>query len=240
MKPWSVMVLISPANSLLVKHHWLLCLLLFLTACQNMPQVQSEPPIDADWLRNIDGFMQTHQSAYRSHKNLDSWRYSAKVGITTPTSREQANLVWQFADQANKVRLFGPLGVGAIKIDFDQNGVELSDNRSVLHRGESAEDLVTKIVGWPIPIDALRYWLFALPLPDKAFEYQQDEVGSLAKLRQLGWEIEYPNYKKFFLNDSNINSDGGQHNYLPSKIIASKQDENGDLIEVKLITKGWR
>ena len=79
--------------------------------------------------------MRAHEAPYQSYDSLPVWRYSAKVGISTPVAREQANLVWQFADQSNQVRLFGPLGVGAIKIEFDQYGVVLSDNRSVLHRG---------------------------------------------------------------------------------------------------------
>jgi len=200
----------------------------------------TDPALEKGWSRDVNNFMQAHQSAYQMREGLIDWRYSAKVGISTPEAREQANLVWQFADQANQVRLFGPLGVGAIKIDFDQYGVVLSDSRRVLHRGDSAEALMKEIVGWPIPIDALSYWLFALPLPDKAFQYQDNESGALRKLRQLGWEIEYTAYKQYVLNESQSPIEERRQEYLPSKIIASKEDENGGLVVVKLITKGWR
>ena len=231
--------MISPANYLALKRHWLLTALCLLTACQSTTTVV-DAPLENNWSRDVNNFMQAHEVAYQTHENLNDWRYSAKVGITTSEAREQANLVWQFADQANQVRLFGPLGVGAIKIDFDQYGVVLSDSRRELHRGDSAEALMKEIVGWPIPIDALSYWLFALPLPDKAFEYQDNDSGELHKLRQLGWEIEYTGYKQYVLNDSQRPVDEQYQELLPSKIIASKPDENGGLVVVKLITKGWR
>jgi len=222
-----------------MKRFWLFSCVLLLAACQSVPRV-AEPAFESPWSRNVTAFMQTHRAAYQTHKDLANWRYSAKVGITTPAAREQANLVWQFADEANQVRLFGPLGVGAIKIDFDEYGVVLSDNRAVLHRGDSAEGLITKIVGWPIPIDALTYWLFALPLPDKIFEYQQGDTGAVLKLRQLGWQIEYSGYKDYFSVDSSAAIGISQLDRLPRKIIATKQSESGEQITVKLITKGWR
>lgn len=227
------------ASSPLLKRLFLFGLVAFLTACQSVPQVVT-PSDDAAWSRDVVGFMQAHKEAYKTRHSLANWRYSAKVGITTPAAREQANLVWQFADQANQVRLFGPLGVGAIKIDFDDYGVVLRDNRGVSHRGDSAEALVTKIVGWPIPIDALGYWLFGLPLPDRAFEYQQSDDGSLLKLRQLEWQIEYTDYKEYFKDDSTRRTDLPQPGLMPRKIVATKQDDNGEQIVVKLITKGWR
>ncbi len=240
--------MISPVSHLKLKHHFLLSLLCFLAACQTLPDAPVDSSSEAGWQRDIDSFMRAHEAAYQSYDSLPVWRYSAKVGISTPVAREQANLVWQFADQSNQVRLFGPLGVGAIKIEFDQYGVVLSDNRSVLHRGDSAEELVTKIVGWPIPIDALVYWMFALPLPDKAFEYQQDDAGNLSKLRQLGWSIEYSSYKQYSLGarqtsvgESSIGPVAeSQIGFLPRKIVATKTDQNGGLIVVKLITKGWQ
>lgn len=223
----------------MVKLHVLLAVLCFLAACQNVPRI-ADSSNEGNWSRDVSSFMKSNQMAYEVRENLNDWRYSAKVGISTPDAREQANLVWQFADQANQVRLFGPLGVGAIKIEFDQFGVVLSDSRKVLHRGNSAEALMNEIVGWPIPIDALSYWLFALPLPDKAFQYQDNDSGGLYKLKQLGWEIEYSNYKPYVLNDSQSPIVDGHQEYLPSKIIASKYDENGGSVVVKLITKGWQ
>lgn len=203
----------------------IILLLLVMTACQTTPKPRQDDE-SGFWLQDNRLF----EPGLADLKQLSKWRYSAKVGVTTPKVREQANLVWRFADQANNVRLFGPLGAGAIKLEFDQYGVQLSDNQGVLHRGESAEALLGEIVGWPIPIDALSYWLFALPLPDFAYEYQLDDAGRLAKLRQLDWQISYSGYKPY--------AESGQ--LLARKLIATRQVGPDQHVTVKLVTKNWQ
>jgi len=157
-----------------------------------------------------------------------SWRYAAKVGVTTPALRQVANIVWDYSDQSNNIRLFGPLGVGLVKMQFDQYGVQLTDNRGRVHTGVSAEKLISDIAGWPIPIDALSQWLFVLPLDGAGYRYQLDGDGNVALLEQLGWRIEYSDYQSY------------GEKFLPRKIVANKPlNENGPVV-VKLITKNWQ
>ncbi len=201
----------------------LLGMAFFLSACKTIP---TPPPIaqDAIWLKESSPFVEPLADL----KLRQNWRYTAKVGIKTPEAREQANVVWQFADQANNVRLFGPLGAGAVRLQFDQFGVVLSDNKGVIHEGDSAEELLTRIVGWPIPLEALSYWLFALPNPEASYRYQQNELGQLSVLEQQGWAISYSNYR-----------DAGHGKLLPRKVVANKKVTPDDDIVVKLISKGW-
>ena len=199
---------------------------LFISACQSLPET---PASKAEWLDNPDYF----SARFEQVQQQQTWRYSAKVGLTTPQAREQANLVWEFGDQANSVRLFGPLGVGAIKLEFDQYGVVLSDNKGVIHQGKSAEELLTRIVGWPIPIDALSSWIFVLPNKNAAFRYTLDENQNVKSLEQLGWLIEYSAYKEY------------EGRLMPRKVTATRQlpysssADTKDSVVVKLITKNW-
>jgi len=199
------------------------CVLAFLTACETVPKPSKTSPAPI-WLTEAKPFTESLAQLQAT----PAWRYSAKVGIRTPETREQANVVWQFADQSNNVRLFGPLGAGAVRLQFDQYGVVLSDNKGVLHRGDSAEELLSRIVGWPIPLEALTYWLFALPDPDKVYRYQQNESGHLSVLEQQGWLIAYSGYKE-----------AGLGKLLPRKVVATKSVTPSSQVEVKLISKGW-
>ncbi|MFT4635567.1 MAG: outer membrane lipoprotein LolB [Chitinophagales bacterium] len=176
-----------------------------LTACQTLP---SYPSVEGElaWRSSPEIFLERRQRT----EMLNSWRYSAKIGLFAPGLNEQANLVWQFADQSNDIRLYGPLGVGAIKLQFDQYGVVLSDNKGLLHRGTSAEQLLTRIVGWPIPIDALSSWMFVLPTKQSTYRYRLDENQQIETLEQLGWTIEYSDYRDY----------GGQ--LMPKKVVATK------------------
>jgi len=200
-------------------------LLLSLSACQTLPDSsKNEGVINSKWLNDARFF----EDRLEQYQLMSRWRFSAKVGIKTPKAQEQANLVWRFADQSNDVRIFGPLGVGAIKIEFDQYGVQLSDKQGVLHRGESAEDLLTRIVGWPIPIDALSYWLFGLPSPGQVYEYQKTEFGVLETLRQHGWTVQYSSYRDY------------NGLTLARKFKATKSVTPDQTVSVKLITKNWQ
>jgi len=200
-----------------------LCLLVSLSACQHAAVIK---PTDGetDWREDDIVFAQRDTD----FSKLPEWRYSARVGVVTQDIREQANLIWRFRDQANSVRLFGPLGAGQLKIEFDQFGVQLSDKRGVL--GDSAEQLLTQIAGWPIPIDALAHWLFVLPAPDHEYQYRLDDSGNVASLRQLGWRIDFDNYRDYA---------GVQ---MPRKLTAIRRlrESNNESVTVKLVTKGWQ
>lgn len=207
----------KPLRSVLV-----ILLLSVLAACKTLPEGQNDS--DNTWLNSAKIF-ESRQNQYSASAQ---WRYSAKVGLSAPQVRESANLIWEYSDQANNVRLFGPLGVGAVRLQFDPYGVEMSDNKGVLHRGDSAEQLLTDIVGWPIPIDALSRWLFVLPTDNAVFRYQIDENNNVVLLEQLGWKIEYSDYKTY-----------GER-FLPRKITATKTLPENQSVVVKLITKAWR
>lgn len=197
-----------------------------LSACQHSAVLKPSVVDDAQWKDDPSVFMQRQTML----SELNSWKYSAKVGITRQKVREQANLAWRFNDQTNHVRLFGPFGAGQVKIDFDQYGVQLSDNRGVLHRGNSAEELLSRIVGWPIPVNALAHWLFVVPAPDGLFQYTLNESGQISALRQHGWEIQFEDYRDY------------AGTTLPRKLIATKQNgvnEQDDVV-VKLISKAWQ
>lgn len=162
------------------------------------------------------------------------WQYSANVGVVTDKTSEQANMVWRFADQTNDVRLFGPLGAGQVKLEFDQYGVQLSDSKGVLHRsmaaqGGSAEKLLSEITGLPIPVDALAYWLFVLPTPQHGFAYQLNEQGNLSVLKQLGWQIHFSDYRDY------------AGNFLPRRLTAIRLSDKDktQAVTVKLVTKAW-
>ncbi len=191
-----------------------------LAGCQHKPAIDTNA--SDIWFSD-----RQHFSNEAANQASPQWRYAAKVGINTAKAREQANLVWQFRDQANSVRLFGPLGAGAIKIEFDKFGVRLSDNKGELYSGNNAEQLLKRITGWSIPVDTLSYWLFAQPAPDAAFRYQLDAVGSVSVIEQSGWTIRYSNYREY-----------GTGSQLPRKLVATKS--GSEQVSVKLITKSWQ
>ena len=143
-------------------------------------------------------------------------------------------MVWLYDesdfDSKNNIRLYGPLGIGAIRIEFDERGVQLSDKKGVIHQGSNAEQLLRQIVGWSIPVDALQFWLLSLPQPEQTFKYQLDEQKQLKVLSQFGWRIEYSSYRDYIPG----------HGQLARKVVATKQVTPQQIVKVTLIAKSWK
>lgn len=207
-----------------IKHALSLALIVFLAGCQTLPRQSTESHVE--WLQDEALFT----LPLGDHAKQSGWQFSGKVAIRSPEVNESANIVWRFADQANSVRMFGPLGAGAIRLDFDRYGVQLSDSKGLLHRGNNAEELLTKIIGWPIPIDALNFWLFGLPNPEQAYAYQTDEAGSVTMIKQAGWNISYAAHQAY----------PPREGLLARKLTAQKQLPNNQFLTVKIVTKDWQ
>lgn len=209
----------------------------FLAACQThsrkAPDHAKNEAIDNNanqvWLSDKNYFLDSSLNTPLGTFKQAHWQYGAKVAVNIDGESQQANLTWHYADQANAVRLFGPLGSGAIKLVFDQHSVEITNNKGQSYHGKSAQGLLADIVGWPLPIESLRYWLFAQPEPTAVYYYQLNTVGQLSALRQRGWIVRYKDWRNF----------RGQ--LLPRKVFAEQISALGDLaISVKLLTKSWR
>lgn len=213
----------------------LTAIVLFLvSACQTRP-----PSVD----QNSDFVWRTDPAYFSDEINKlsaqASWRYSAKVGLSTPTLKEQANLDWEFEDKTNNIRLSGPLGIGTVRLLFNKDGgATLIDNKGVKHQGRDAEELLLSIVGWQIPINALNDWVQLVPASGSSFRYALDQDQQLAKLEQLGWQIEYSQYRLY------------GDRLMPRRIVARKfwhretmgykpSGSSENQVVVKLITKGW-
>jgi outer membrane lipoprotein LolB len=203
-----------------------------LSACvhSNKIEIPSEKGVltdpAADWASDAAYFTDSASTFADTH----FWRFDAKIGLRSNSISEQANVVWQASDRNNSVRIFGPLGVGTTRLEFNADGVSLRDKNGVVHKGRDAQTLLTRIIGWPLPIDALSNWLFLHPDLSKPFQYLVNEEGQLVTLRQFGWQIEYSDYRDY------------QGRSLPRKLFAIKEFQNSalGLVSVKLVTKSWQ
>ncbi len=171
----------------------LIALSAVLAACQTPSHIDPSKTLESKWL--------SEPSVFEEHRQWVSsntaWRLVAKVGMSTPSVKEAANLVWSKENEYSTLRLFGPLGVGSVRIELNADRATLIDNKGQEYFSDDAESLLLDVAGWAIPVDALQYWALALPAPELAYEYQLDQLGQLTSLRQKGWLISYSKYQPF-------------------------------------------
>jgi len=92
-------------------------------------------------------------------KASEHWRLEGKIAMQNDGKMETASLDWQQNYQQYQIRIFGPLGLGAVELDGNPQGVTLTDNNGKIYQAASAEMLSQQILGYPLPIEDLVYWL---------------------------------------------------------------------------------
>jgi outer membrane lipoprotein LolB len=148
-----------------------------------------------------------------------------RIAVRFDDVGETGNINWNKSIPEQSIRISGPLGVGAILLTVDASGAEITDQKGNNRQAASAQELLTDVTGWVLPVDNLSYWLQGLPGPDGSIEYRIDDKNRLAELRQAGWHIEFGEYKEF---------DGFQ---LPAKLTA--REGGSDRTRVRLVVNNW-
>lgn len=199
----------------------LLCMVLLVSACAKTPKV-------VDGTSAVFTDLSYFQPKYQRYKLKQNWQFSAKVGVAGGNAKGgQAGLLWRNnQDQINNIKLHGPFGSGAVKLFFDKNGAELIDAKGRQYQGNSAQGLLSRIVGWQVPFAELQYWLYALPHTDFKAQYRLDDQGRLQWLRQRGWQVEFKEFAEY------------QGQVMPRKIFAKKVDTD-PAVSVRLVIKNW-
>jgi outer membrane lipoprotein LolB len=168
---------------------------------------------------------------------LKDWRIQGRVSAHTPDDGWQASLRWVRNDQRHEIDLWGPLGRGHVRLSQDSSGAELRDAADNSYRAKDGEQLLFDQTGWWLPLDGLNFWVLGVPVPTAPDAHTLDQWGRLKRLQQLGWDIDFLQYRR-------------QGNYdLPSKLFIRRkagdsarsvtQSADGPPLEVRLAIERW-
>lgn len=163
---------------------------------------------------------------------LTTWELRGRVGVQLPEQGGQATLRWRHAPSHQEIDLSGPFGAGHVRLRQDQNGIRLHDARGQLVEGIDAEALLQRVTGWQVPVSGLVFWVRGVPAPDSAGHEQFDDAGRLQRLQQLGWDIQFLDYREVagYALPSRM--------YLTRPLPAAAHSEPGH-IEIRLAISRW-
>ena len=102
-------------------------------------------------------------------------------------------LRWDQEGAGYRLRLAGPLGAGALKIEGDGRETRIQGRDIDLVTTEPEQVLATR-TGWMLPLAALRWWVLGLPEPGEPADLQLDGEGRLTGLVQRGWTLRFEGY----------------------------------------------
>jgi outer membrane lipoprotein LolB len=182
---------------------------LLLTGCPSTP-IKHAP------INNWDLF--NHQQ-----RLLTQWHLAAKLGYQSPNDSGSAWLEWHQQQRHFDIHLSGPFGAGATRLKGNPEYVVMSQPGKEQLIAASSAELTQYLLGLPLPVEALTYWVRGIPSPTlQVNDRSINQDGTLATLSQDNWQLEFSRYAQY-----------GDW-ILPGKL----SGKNGEL-SFKLIIKEW-
>ena len=186
----------------------LACSYMLLASCADLPQHASS---DLKW-----------HDRETQLKALSHWKASGKLAIRSAEQSESATMEWSQTNNITRILLSGPMGLGAISIESDEQSLQISQNGQTRHYDISSGSGERLVMGWDLPLQALPYWVLGLPAPGDTVREQVVEQGLLRRVEQLGWTVTYEGYAQF-----------AQH-LLPTRLTIERNDTRA-----RLIIRNW-
>lgn len=147
-------------------HRCILLNLLWLSACAPMPPA---PPA-----------VTTLPAVYE---------VDGRIAIIWDGQGQQGHFRWQHQPTYDRIDLRGPLGQTLGRLEWDQQQARFYDQHKQSYFADNVEILAVHHLGWYLPVNDLRYWLFGLASPRLSAQWSHHQGQRL--LRQNGWQISY-------------------------------------------------
>jgi outer membrane lipoprotein LolB len=149
-----------------------LAALLALAACQTLPPRADLRPAAAAWPRLAA---------------IGSWRARGRVAVRSATEGFSASFDWRESAGRSELDVRGPLGAGAAHITRTADTIRIDTGSAapidVAAPFERLEAELTARLGFPLPIEPLRYWMLGAPAPDRP------STATPTGFEQDGWAI---------------------------------------------------
>ncbi|MGZ5576565.1 MAG: lipoprotein insertase outer membrane protein LolB [Methylobacter sp.] len=116
---------------------------------------------------------------------LERWSFEGRLALTGQNDSWSANINWEHSPEAEKIKLSGPLGQGAVLISLKGNVVTIDRGGNDVLSSTQPEEFINQQLGMFVPVRSLRYWVVGLPEPSSSYK----DVGN--GFSQAGWLSEY-------------------------------------------------
>lgn len=163
------------------------------------------------------------QQRQKQLQAIKNWNIKGAISITYNNKTDMASFSWKNNWHSYWIDIFGPLHLGSVQINGNENGAVLQQSSSgKIVRAATPEDLLQQQLQWPLPISNLNYWIRALPSPAKATALQFDSDHHLTSFTQQNWQIIYNAFQTVNGVD------------LPTKIYLTTPE-----LRIKIVIKQW-
>lgn len=194
------------------KHYCLLVLLCSLSACTGISIKEPGP-----------GNITAYQDRAGKLVATDEWGLLGKISLDDGDQGGSGRLQWDVKPGSSELDFHGALGRGAWHLQIGPQGVLLKMADGTEQTAADVDELIQERMGWPIPLDALQWWVRGLAAPGVIDNETIGPGGLLIGLSQFGWRVDFNRYDSY----------GGME--LPVRLEATQGN-----YRVKLAIKRWQ
>ena len=155
-------------------------------------------------------------------ESIHVWSFTGRVALSDGKDGGSGSLEWRQDESALNIEFRGALGRGAWMLESTGDHAKLQTGKGDTFQSHDATYLVSRHVGWQVPMDALPYWVRGLAVPGSQAQIVSGEDGLPQSLSQLDWQISYGRWEADY------------EPVMPVRITASRGQYS-----LKLIVRHW-
>jgi len=152
----------------------------FLTACATR-----EPRPAGAWLSERQAWFETHPD----------WELVGRLGLSDGERAGSLGLTWRARGNTQTIYLRTAAGGQQWRLTFSPGRAVLEGSDLERLTGPHPDPLVERAVGWPIPVEALAWWVRGLAPPGESSLRFTDD-GTLAGVNGPVWTLDYQHFKQ--------------------------------------------
>jgi len=126
-----------------------------------------------------------------------AWEIQGKLAVTTSEDKFSTNLYWLHSQDSNEIKLTTMLGTTVLSLSTAKGMAHLDVDGNV-YQHKDAQQLLTQVTGWSIPIDDLPLWITGQVGQNNLILSQdaQNRPRSLITLNQSpAWQVEFVSWQ---------------------------------------------
>lgn len=121
-------------------------------------------------------------------------RLSVRYPVQDKTQSVQGKFLWSQRRDGTNIEIYSPLGQTLARITIAPGVATLEQSGGVRRQAASADLLTEDALGWPLPVDGMRYWLQGF-VRDAGGRLQAAMPQGPAQLESEGWRLSYPSWQ---------------------------------------------
>lgn len=154
---------------------------------------------------------------------LERFELAGRIAVRYEGDGYSGSLRWSHADDRDRLELYAPTGTVFARLNRGPEGASMETSDGKTYRETDAGALSLSVLGWELPLEQLRHWVFARPAPGSSpTVYELGSEGRPVLLEQDGWRVA-------FLAYSTVGAD----------LLPARMDLEHAGLKVRLIVTRW-